>query len=207
MMRPLGILDEHIDVALSQELENSAQSPNLTPEDVYTRRRRQQWINHVRLRQLQSEIYAVNFGEADLSGRSHDTWMNEMDRRLHLWKQDVVSMSESGPDWFDFVMSTVQFYLHMPCPRNPDPTESSKLICFDAASTTLYGYLGMMQSGFLKFDWHCAHQCYASASLVLDNGQLFTRLLSNARVVALLDQFSEAFVRIYTVAKPLHIYI
>src|SRR5262245_25564779 len=194
--RPVAILDEHIDVAFPQYGATNPQGSTTLEEDIYIQQKRQQWLNHVKLRLLQSEIYAVNFSNTNTLSLSHSEWMQDMDRRLQLWKEDVVGMSESGPDWFDFVMSTVQFYLHMPCPRNPTPAEKSKLICFDAASTTLCGYLGMMQSGFLKFDWHCAHQCYPSALLIIENAPFYVKAFSKARVTALLDQFSDAFVSV-----------
>ncbi|KAF2107978.1 fungal-specific transcription factor domain-containing protein [Lophiotrema nucula] len=142
-MRPLGIADEHIDAKFPEECLRDLQESQSISEDVYARRRGTQWLNHVRLRQLQSEVYGINFGTADIPFPSYQDWMSDMDRRLRLWKQnvDVEEFSETGPDWFDFVMSTIHFYLHNPCPRNPTPSEASLLICFDAASTTLHGYV------------------------------------------------------------------
>lgn len=192
--RTLGIADDQIDIMAPEQLDDDNDVLGTHDEVVSSYRKRQQWLNHVRLRQLESEIYSINFGNAQVDYPSYSDWMTDIDRRLHSWKEAVIALSDSGPDWFDFVMSTVRFYLHMPCPRNPSPTDSSKLICFDAATTTLYGYLGMMQTGFLKFDWHCAHQCHSSAMLVLDNIPLFNQAYSNGRVMALLNQFSEAFV-------------
>lgn len=192
--RPLGLSDRYIDLAVPQHSVAGGGHPFDPSMQDTSFARRQQWLNHVRIRQMESEIYAVNFGNEDYSSRSYSSWMTEMDDRLRSWKEAIITFSDSGPDWFDFVMSTVQVYLHMPCPRNPIPTDASKLICFDAVTTTLYGYLGMMRGGFLKFDWHCAYQCYPSALLVLDNAPLFARVHSNARVTNLLDNFSEAFV-------------
>jgi hypothetical protein len=157
-----------------------------------SRRRRQQWINHVRLCQLESEIFAVNF--EDLPVASYGPWMDGMDTRLRDWRRYVASMSEAGPDWSDFVMSTVQLYLHMPCPRNPSPSTHSLLVCYDAAKVTAFGYLGMIIHGFLKFDWHCAHQCFAAASLLLQHGQLYLQYHTHHEVSELVDQFSNVFV-------------
>lgn len=195
-VRPLEIADEHIDVQLpnlqSQWLLDTRgiESPAAQLDSI---RRRRQWINHVRIRQLESEIYSINF--CDKEPPLHFvTWMKDMDTRLQSWRLDVISLSDSGPDWFDFVTSTVRFYLHMPCPRNPSPTDESLLACFDDAIIFGSGYSSMLQHGFLKFDWHCAHQCFTAGMLVLRFTALYLRRHSHARFIEVVDLFSDVFV-------------
>ncbi|KAF2729753.1 hypothetical protein EJ04DRAFT_580415 [Polyplosphaeria fusca] len=187
-MRPLGITDDQIDVEFPEHNEN-----DLPNEDTYSSRRKIQWLNHVRLRQLQSEVYDINFGTAEIPFGSYQIWMSDMDSRLQSWKQEATIMPETGPDWFDFVMSTVQFYLHQPCPRNPTPKDIDRVVCFEAASTSLHGYYGLMQTGFLKFDWHSSNQCFPNSMFILDNAAFFVNALSLGRVVSLLDKYAECF--------------
>lgn len=57
--------------------------------------------------------------------------------------------------------------LHMPCARNPSPSESSVLAYFDAALRIVNGYWELVESSNLHHPWHATHHCYEAGNLIL----------------------------------------
>ncbi|EXJ90307.1 hypothetical protein A1O1_03406 [Capronia coronata CBS 617.96] len=153
------------------------------------------FLRHVRFRQIQSEIFAVNFQSKDPSILPYSEWMKAKDAELMEWRRSLDMLHDTGFDWFDFVTYTGQLYLHMHCPRNPHPDTTSVLTGFDAVNGIADGYLRMLHRGFLKFDWHCAHQATAAGVLLIrsvkDHYQTLLRCHSSREVNDVLDKYSE----------------
>lgn len=159
---------------------------------------RAQFLNHVTFRQIQSEIYAVNFLLKE-PAQSYREWMELMDAKLVQWREDTRPFASAGFDWFHLALYTAQLYLHVDCPRNPRPGFKSVLIGFEIANGVAEGYLKMIEGGLLKFDWHCAHQAVTASTLLLrilrTDYQTLLHHHENSELVGVLEKFTELFVR------------
>lgn len=161
--RPVSIDDESIDINWPYEDCGFVTSPVTSG----TRMQNLRFLRHVRFRQIQSEIYAVNFTDKTPLKLPYSEWMDAKDQQLLEWRRSLDSLTETGFEWFDFVMFTGQMYLHMHCPRNPHPASRSVISGFEAAKGTADGYFGLYCKGFLKYDWHCAHHVLAAGILLI----------------------------------------
>ncbi|EXJ80754.1 hypothetical protein A1O3_07038 [Capronia epimyces CBS 606.96] len=153
------------------------------------------FLRHVRFRQIQSEIFAVNFQGKDLGPVPYADWMKARDGEILEWRRSLDSLQNTGFDWFEFVGYTGQLYLHMHCPRNPHPDTASMVTGFGATNGMADGYLRMLRKGFLKFDWHCAHQATAAGILLIrmvkDHYQTLLQYHSSRHVNDVLDKYTD----------------
>lgn len=91
------------------------------------------FVNHVRYRQLHSEIYAVQFHNKPISSGDYQEWMGSMGERIMAWRKSALSCLPAPTEWFDFGTWVCVVLLHRPCFRNPCPSEESIKASFEAA--------------------------------------------------------------------------
>jgi hypothetical protein len=190
--------------------ESESDSPRCRFASVRPRLKAQtaRFLRHVRSRQIQSEIFAVNFQGKEPGILPYADWVKAKDAELLEWRQSLDPLqhnTSTGFDWFDFVTFTGQLYLHMHCPRNPHPDSTSTLAGFEAAAGVTGGFHRMLHRGFLKFDWHCAHQAMDAGALLVrlvkDDYQTLLRWHSSLHINQVLSQFTEVLVRFPVFSK------
>ncbi|KIV96857.1 hypothetical protein PV10_00672 [Exophiala mesophila] len=192
-LRPISLADHLINAKFPSEDFTSGSDPSSSRQRMQITR----FLRHVKFRQIQSEIYSVNFGDREPDSLPYSSWMKARDEELLEWRKSLETLEQTGFDWFDFVMYTGQIYLHTHCPRNPHPDAQSVIKGFEAARGTNNGYFRMYCKGFLKFDWHCAHHVLTAATLLIrlikHDYQTLLRTYSSREINSALDECSEVF--------------
>ncbi|EXJ85328.1 hypothetical protein A1O1_05692 [Capronia coronata CBS 617.96] len=181
--RPLGIADNHIDVSL----------PCVPAGDRVTAR----FVRSLTLRQIQSEVYSVNFFGKSLGDTPYETWVEATEQRLSSWADEVTSLGDHGFDFFEFIISTVLLHLHRPSQARPVLGENAVLACFDAAASILQGYWRMIVRGFLKYDWHMAHQAFEAGIVVLYVLRHYKTVLESHRTTATILEVVNGFTNVF----------
>ena len=91
-----------------------------------------QFLSHVHLCQIQSEILGVQFFDQELPKDTPEyaDWMQKIESTIQTWQNNATSHSES-PTWSINAANHCRLLLYRPCSRNIVPPES----CLQTAST------------------------------------------------------------------------
>ncbi|KAJ5613180.1 hypothetical protein N7510_006374 [Penicillium lagena] len=177
--RPLALRDEHITVH------------HLTDKS------RVHFVNHVRYRQLQSEMYAVQFHNKPIPSGTYQEWMDDMGERIMAWRSSALSSIQAPPEWFDFGTWTCVVLLHRPCIRNPNPSEASIKESFEAAVRISDGYWEQSQDKHVKYTFHAVHNAFESGLVLLYAIEVAPDILRQnygvKRVLDVVNQISALF--------------
>lgn len=163
------------------------------------------FLNVLRYRQLQSEIFSVNFACEDAPGfnmatsdSSYRAWMKDIEGRISAWHNSIAREHSTGPEYFKVSCGHGIVFLHRPCPRNPCPSPASLVKCFDAALQVAAHCLEYSNSGFLRHPWHSAlHSFEAAISMLyaIKNCELeLKERYGMKRILEGVHQFSSLFV-------------
>ncbi len=194
--RPFTLKDEHINVGFPSEYEDCCIKPSgILPGE----RTKLQFLNYIRFRQIQSEILAVQFFDRVLPTSTYREWVTSVERQLvELRRRTMASEPDKAPDWFHHAVWQCYLMLHRPCPRNLSPDEESIVICFEAAKGVSKGSLELLQTGYLQYPFHNAHNGFEAATVVLYGLRHHTLKLreryGSKKVVELIQQLSGIFV-------------
>ncbi|RFU32286.1 hypothetical protein B7463_g4066, partial [Scytalidium lignicola] len=190
--RQFSIEDEYINVKFPSAYEDSCIRSDRIVRDG--RRSKAQFLNYVRFRQMQSEIYAVQFLNRQFTLPSYELWVAEMKQRIVDWRSDV----DATPDWFSFAFNQCFFMLYRPCPRNPLPSEEFMIECFKAAVIMSRGCWELSQTGYLQFPFHNLHNGFEAGVAILctlrHHPDAIRTRYGNKTVAEILQQLSGLFI-------------
>lgn len=93
---------------------------------------------------------------------TYDVWMADIERRI-----SEIDSQAATPKWCSFLGWQSLLLLHMPCSRNPNPSEDSVLKYFDAAVRITNSYWDLVQLDQVDNPWHATHHCYEAGNLIL----------------------------------------
>ncbi|KIW62601.1 hypothetical protein PV04_10761 [Phialophora macrospora] len=129
------------------------------------------FLTNSTFRQIQSEIMTVQFLAKDtarlVANACHAAWVEDIDRQIRGWQDGITAKRYKGPEWYKIAAAHGLVFLHRPCPRCPQPSASSLVICFEAAIVVAEEYWEHAYTGFLKYSWHVVHHGFEAAISML----------------------------------------
>lgn len=130
----------------------------------YNHLRFPRFLERLHLLRIQSEICSVNIGCRPLPNPelAYGQWLEHTEERV-----SEIQVQASSSDGVEALACHAMLLLHMPCARNPEPTDSSLLKCFDAAVKLTTIHWDRAQARYSEGPWHAIHNCYEAGMLIL----------------------------------------
>ncbi|KAJ4293363.1 hypothetical protein N0V90_008645 [Kalmusia sp. IMI 367209] len=124
---PLSISDEHITTLIPSNDDILAMN-----SASYDSEKASQFIKHVEISQIQSEIHGVQFFDQALPADTpeYTDWMRRIEHSIQAW-QDSLAPDGNIPAWSIAAADHCHLLLYRPCSRNMVPDE----LCLQAACT------------------------------------------------------------------------
>ena len=121
---PLAISDEHISTQFPSNIRMSSVTSFL--DTSRPDGRMAQFLSHVHLCQIQSEILGIQFFDQELpkDAPEYADWLQKMEITIQTWQDLSTSHSES-PAWSTNAANQCRLLLYRPCSRIIVPSESS----------------------------------------------------------------------------------
>lgn len=118
---------------------------NITPG---YRTRMTQFLHHVQLSRIQTEIHQVKFFDQRLPEDTvdYEHWLQNMESAIQAW-QEGSTCDHGAPEWYVSAANHSRVLLHRPCPRNIVPPDTSLQAASAAAIRMINCYWSLVQAG------------------------------------------------------------
>jgi hypothetical protein len=126
-----------------------------------------QFLSHVQLSRIQSEILGVQFFDQALPQETPDygDWIRKSEVSVQTW-QECLAVDGDIPGWSIVLADHCRLLLYRPCSRNMVPDESCLRAATAVATRTIHGHWATMQTGSLIFALQYVYYVF-QASMVL----------------------------------------
>lgn len=136
--------------------------------DVSNHHNLTQFLAHVQLCQIMSEIHGVQFFDQAIPKDTllHEAWMLKMERSIQMW-QDCSTSDGETPGWTISSANHCRLLLYRPCSRNIAPSEPSLRAASTVAIRTINGYWEVVKAGNLVFAYQYVFNIFQAGMVLL----------------------------------------
>lgn len=159
---PLAISDEHINTQLPHDI--SVLGTGLERQN----HRANQFLGHIQLSQIQSEIHGVQFFDQTLpkDTPSYTDWMRKMENSIQTW-QDCLATEGDMPGWSAIAADHCRLLLYRPCSRNMIPDQSCLQAACTVAIRTINSHWTIARAGTLIFSLSSVFNAFQAGMVLL----------------------------------------
>ncbi|KIW69535.1 hypothetical protein PV04_05408 [Phialophora macrospora] len=211
--RPVHLLPKDITTDFPSEMEDNA----ITSDGISHHARRTKFIcGRIRgFRLIEAEIISVLFHNEPFPSqfRGIRAWMVDVEERIETWGEEIQSSAASNQDatlatqWSEMSLFAsiarplMIITLFRPCPKIPDPSVSSLVKAFKAATEVAEGYYQQanMEFGSPKYTFQPCHHVFSAAGVFLHALRQVRSTIASLYTIREVESFMETFSRFFSV--------
>jgi hypothetical protein len=193
--RPFAIRDEHIKLDTFRSYLGSQEwltygTPSMT----------KRYVRHLEYCLLQTEICAVNISNQKIRpiGTTYSEWVVTCEQRVGNFRDATWTEVILIPDWVDLPAWRCLAWLYMPCPRNPNPSNTTITKFIDALIHISDIYWALSKEKSLRLCWFAVHTIYEIGIQLLYCLQNYSEAVhscfANIRILDTLTHLSDVLV-------------
>jgi hypothetical protein len=212
LLRPITILQRHINCGFPSKIEDCAISANGIDLNGRSTKFTSQYI--WRFRQIECSIISVLFHNEPLPPRHStlESWMSFQEKSILDWKTEVHNAASQNDDldmqsqWREMVLySTIAtdyiiVTLFRPCPIIREPSAESLIKAFAAAPGVASGYWQQANSEFgnSKYVFHPCHHSFSAALVFLQALQRYKAEIAALHSFEMIEAYMAEFSQFFT---------
>ncbi|OAP57622.1 hypothetical protein AYL99_08360 [Fonsecaea erecta] len=144
----------------------------ITPDGLFPGPQKKAAALHMwQYRRLESEVFRVLFLQEDVfPSLTLEEWMDDISVRVTSWHRKATTdfAPEDKIESRDVHLNFLKGRLHRPTPRNPFPSQASRLLYIDTALQISQDFRSQKRQGRLYYPWFAVHILFEIAVVMLD---------------------------------------
>lgn len=164
-----------------------------------------QFLHHLQLSRIQTEIHQVKFFDQGLPEGivDYEHWLQNMESSIQAWQEGSTSDSRA-PEWSISAANHSRVLLHRPCSRNIVPPDTSLQAASAAAIRMINCYWSLVQAGNMFSPFQHVYSGFQAGMVLMYALRNHGRTLRESSLEDEVHNALDLLVKLFVSTKTLH---